>query len=105
MSDKVMPYRNGVAPKFPCPKCGEFGSLCELGETTLVGGIPFMDAAGKAHFHNRNCCSVYARCSTGHYGYNCAGYFWCECGWRSDENGCECKLSTMKAETYPKEDS
>ena len=97
-------FKNGVAPKFPCPQCGEFGSLCHVQETTLVGGIPFKDKDGNAHHHEHNCCSVYARCSTGHFGYVCAGYFWCECGWRSDERGCECRLSTMKAKTSPSEE-
>lgn len=99
-----MRYRNGVDSKSKCPHegCGREAALVRNGEETTLGSMPFRDKNGDDHFHDPNCVSVYARCSdVSHLGWHGAGFFWCECGWRSDVvHPCKCPIATMN----PRED-
>ena len=64
-----------------CPNCEAEGNksiVCMEGATrTLLGCMPFYDAAGAYHHHDPNTIRTRYRCSEGHY-------------WTDTSDGCPC---------------
>jgi hypothetical protein len=65
-----------------CPECGTLELTIGTTVTTCTGFLPFQDAEGRTHYHDRNRKTTSVTCRNGHrWDEEVANVCWC--GWNS----------------------